>query len=246
MDGRGTLCMFEEETVDSVDALDTATYHTLRSVHNSRWFLGISPKEQQQHTAAAGSAPSSRRPKDNHRYAAARRLVRPASDFCGSHFSSGRHGPPLAKAFFGVFDLVSDYMDGTKALGHKVNLKNTLAANTDSSSSSRSSEATLGSSSSSSLRHDRVSQSDDGRRSGEIDDDDDNEVNVAVDEQKISKAHHEALRMQHQLTSQRHRIRHAKHKRPRPSRDEKNLARRKQQLVAAQGKVTQEGSTSQR
>ena len=136
-------------------------------------------------------------------------------------------------------------MDGTKALGHKVNLKNTLAANTDSSSSSRSSEATLGSSSSSSLRHDRVSQSDDGRRSGEIDDDD-NEVNVAVDEQKISKAHHEALRMQHQLTSQRHRIRHAKHKRPRPSRDEKNLARRKQQLVAAQGKVTQEGSTSQR
>ena len=52
VDGRGTLCMFEEETVDSVDALDTATYHTLRSVHNSRWFLGISPKEQQQHTAA--------------------------------------------------------------------------------------------------------------------------------------------------------------------------------------------------
>ncbi len=206
VDGKGTLCMFEEETVDSLESVDSATYHTLRSAHNRRWFLGLGPRTD--------AAPSRRPPT----YAPARRLVCPAADFCGAHFSSGRHGPPPpSKAFYGVFDLVSDYMDGNSVSSHRVNLKNSLAAKSDSSSSSsRSHSKSSGDATSAS----RVESADD-----------DGESSLGGDaDRKISAAHLEALQMQHQLTAQgRHRIRHAKHKRPRPSRQQKNLAK---QLLA--------------
>jgi hypothetical protein len=226
--------MFQEETVDSLETVDSATYHTLRSVHNSRWYLGVSsPSENQE-----GQQQRRRRPSGRQRFTAARRLVRPPPDFCGSHFSSGRHGPPMQKAFYGVFDLVSDYMDGNRR--SRVNLKNSLAANRDSSSSSSSSSSSqLATSPSSPLSptdsvvsHD---DDDDGGRSGDIIGDDDDKRII------ISAAHLEALRMQHQLTGQeqRHRIRHAKHKRPRPSRQQKNLARQ-----AAQAKNSAESAVN--
>jgi hypothetical protein len=204
VDGKGTLCMFEEETVDSLESVDSATYHTLRSAHNRRWFLGLGQRTT--------DAPSRRPPP----YAPARRLVRPAADFCGAHFSSGRHGPPPpSKAFYGVFDLVSDYIDGNSVISHRVNLKNSLAAKSDSSSSSRSHSKSSGDATSAS----RVESADDDGESS-LGGDGDNA------ERKISAAHLEALQMQHQLTAQgRHRIRHAKHKRPRPSRQQKNLAK---------------------
>lgn len=241
VDGKGTLCMFEEETVDAMDTVDLATYHTLRSGHNRRWYLGIGSGGAPPPPRDGGGAEEPevaalrqrRRPAPGggghqQRFAAARRLVRPPADFCGSHFSSGRHGPPPKKAFYGVFDLVSDYMmDGNSS--HRVNLKNSLAANTDSSSSSSDSDemmmmTSFMSSSSSSSSSDRTGSADDGRRrwptGGDTIRDDD-----TTKTKKISQAHLEALRMQHQLTGQRHRIRHAKHKRPRPSRQEKNRAR---------------------
>jgi hypothetical protein len=226
VDGRGTLCMFEEEQVDAVESVDSATYHTLRSVYNKRWYLGAANSraaaaaELRMRQTAVGSGGG--------RYSAARRLLRPAPDFCGAHFRSGRHGPPAPapQAFYGVFDLVSDFMDGNSRGNNvpddRVNLKNSLAANSDSSSSSSSSssysnrEATTWSSLRGESNDSDSSNSDGGDPSGA----------AAVDNPKISVAHLEALRMQ------RHRIRHVKHKRPRPSRQEKMRAKqeRLQQL----------------
>jgi hypothetical protein len=239
VDGKGTLCMFEEEAVEALDAVDAATYHTLRSVHNNRWYLGTgssssSSKDHRQ------SSPR-RHQKDNQNFAAARRLVRPPSDFCGAHFSSGRHGPPPpSKAFYGVFDLVSDYMDGAKKKGgggssHRVNIKKTIAAKSSDISSSSSSSSSTGNSESSTLlsslsQDDRSQWRQSGETSRESEENSLGAVPDTADNNKISKAHLEALRMQHQLTSQRHRIRHAKHKRPRPSREEK--AARKQHMAA--------------
>lgn len=254
VDGKGTLCMFEEEAVEAVETVDSATYHTLRSVHNSRWYLGISSKDN--HQAVADEAPGGERRRRPPRTAAtARRLVRPPSDFCGSHFSSGRHGPPPpSKAFRGVFDLVSDFMmDGSgggrqnKNNNHRVNLKNTLAAtkSDSSSSSSRSSsyssvnsESTVLQSPSLRLQPDKVGAGSEERAHDNDEDNDDIADNNNSNETKISKAHLEALRMQHQLTAQRHRIRHAKHKRPRPSREEKARARKLQQIAAASPHTT--------